>query len=290
MYSEHWLPCWRLACLQRLVENASSPQFNSYLVRIMASHPGPIDMPTRQLAGLLLKQNAEKHFAAWPADVQAFIKNEVQAAMGHADRHIRSTVGTVISSIISAVRIPAWPELLGIIAKNLDPAAQETCMDGALRTAAMLCEDWPEDINSERLGYPLNTLLPKFILFFKHPNPLFRRLALQCCINFIIEMPAAMVTNMAAYLAGLSAMTTDTDPQVRKLVCNSIVAMTEERLDLLMPHIVHILAFMKHSMSDKDERVQVRATRLVSNATGRTNTPPRGATACGVRVLGQFLG
>ena len=225
----------------------------------MATYPGALEVSLRQLAGLLLKQNVEKHFASWPADAQAFIKAQALAAVGHSDRHIRRTVGSIITAIVSRVRLRGWVELLPALSAMLDPGASEAAMDGSLQACAILCEDFPDDLLSAELGHPLNTLLPKFMLFFKHPKPTFKRLALKCCINFIIEMPPAMVAQSAAYLAGLSALTTDADAGVRALVCNSLVALTAERMDLLMPHIAPILAFFLHSMSDVDDRVQVRA-------------------------------
>lgn len=46
---------------------------------------------------------------------------------------------------------------------------------------------------------------------------------------------------------GLSKLTADPDPAVREQVCMSLVSLTDDRLDMLMPHIDAIISFMLHS-------------------------------------------
>lgn len=244
--------------LQQLTATGKSPQFNQFLVQILCTNPSPLEEAIRQLAGLLLKQNA-RHFVAWPASTQAMIKTTLLGALGLPQRHLRRTVAVAVTTIVSFIRLVGWKELLPAIAESLAPTVSAAAMDGAMYTATVLCEDFPTDMNSAELGWPLTVLIPKFIMFFKHPTPAFRRMALRCLLNFIFDMPSAMVTNMPTYLAGLSALTTDTDGDVRKYVCQSLVCLVEDRLDLLMPHIRPIIAFMIHSMLDENDEIQLAA-------------------------------
>lgn len=52
---------------------------------------------------------------------QQYIKSELLPCLGAADRHIRSTVGTIVSVVVQLEGITGWPELF---------QALVTCLDG----------------------------------------------------------------------------------------------------------------------------------------------------------------
>lgn len=74
----------------------------------------------RQAAGLLLKNNLRTSFQSLSPSCQAYIKSELVPCIGAADRHIRSTVGTVISVIVQQGHVFNWPELLQALVNCLD--------------------------------------------------------------------------------------------------------------------------------------------------------------------------
>lgn len=51
---------------------------------------------------------------------QLYIKSELLPCLGSGDRHIRSTVGTIISTVVQIGGILGWPELLQALVNCLD--------------------------------------------------------------------------------------------------------------------------------------------------------------------------
>lgn len=64
---------------------------------------------------------------------QQYIKSELLPCLGAADKHIRTTVGTIISAIVQQGRILGWPELLQALMQCLD-SNDINHMEGAMDT------------------------------------------------------------------------------------------------------------------------------------------------------------
>lgn len=77
-------------------------------------------MDVRQAAGLLLKNNLRTAFKNMPPANQQYIKSELLPSLGAADRHIRSTTGTIISVLVQIDGVAGWPELLQALVNSLD--------------------------------------------------------------------------------------------------------------------------------------------------------------------------
>lgn len=74
----------------------------------------------RQAAGLLLKNNLKTSYKTMVPAYQQFIKSELLPCLGAVDRHIRLTVGTIISVVVQLGGILGWPELLQALVTCLD--------------------------------------------------------------------------------------------------------------------------------------------------------------------------
>lgn len=55
-----------------------------------------------------------------PLANQQYIKSELLPSLGAADRHIRSTAGTIISVLVQIDGVAGWPELLQALVSSLD--------------------------------------------------------------------------------------------------------------------------------------------------------------------------
>lgn len=77
-------------------------------------------MEVRQAAGLLLKNNLRTAYKSMVPAYQQFIKSELLPCLGAGDKHIRSTVGTIISVVVQLGGISGWPELLQSLVSCLD--------------------------------------------------------------------------------------------------------------------------------------------------------------------------
>lgn len=85
----------------------------------------------RQAAGLLLKNNLRTAFKSMAPVNQQYIKSELLPCLGAADRHIRSTVGTIISVVVQLGGVLGWPELLQALVNCLD-SNDVNHMEGAM--------------------------------------------------------------------------------------------------------------------------------------------------------------
>lgn len=147
------------------------------------------------------------------------------------DAAIRNVAGSCIAAMVTSdhssniLPLDQWPSVFQYLIACLKGEHHQNGVNGALNAIVKLCEDAPETLNSEVLGKPLNQLIPLFLQYFDSPDEKHRTLVLQC-INFLIEiMPAALVVNINAFLAGLSKLATDPNSYVRQQVCRAIVSL-----------------------------------------------------------------
>ncbi|KAG0718468.1 Transportin-1 [Chionoecetes opilio] len=163
-----------------------------------ASPLSPPDEPTRSLSGLILKNNVKAHFHQFPPDVAQFIKAECLSAVGDPSPLIRATVGILITTTASKGELSTWPELLPRLCEMLDSADYNVC-EGAFGALQKICEDSAEFLEKSA-DRPLDTLIPKFLQFFKHSSSKIRSHAIACVNQFIISKTQALMANIDAFL------------------------------------------------------------------------------------------
>jgi transportin-1 len=174
------------------------PECNSYLVYIFTKMREQPDY-VRSVAGLMLKNNIKDHYSNLPTEVKNYIKSEVVSCLGDPLVDIRRTVSSVITTIVVKGSLKNWPNLIHILMQYLD-SGDQNAVNGALRTLYVICEDYSDKLDSEEFGRPLNVLIPKFIALLKSEDETFRRYALKCINQFILDMPHALIVQMDAYL------------------------------------------------------------------------------------------
>ncbi|XP_058091249.1 transportin-1 isoform X2 [Magnolia sinica] len=250
---------------QQLQHYSRFPDFNNYLAFILARADGkPVEI--RQAAGLLLKNNLRSAFNSMAPPYQQFIKAELLPCLGAADRHIRSTVGTVISVVVQQGRVFGWPELLQALVHCLD-SNDLNHMEGAMDALSKICEDIPEELDSDVPGLaerPINVFLPRLFQFFQSPHPSLRKLSLGSVNQFIVVMPTALLLSMDQYLQGLFVLAHDPSADVRKLVCTALVQLIEVRPSFLEPHLGNVIEYMLQANKDTDDEVSLEACEFWS--------------------------
>ncbi|CAH2051514.1 unnamed protein product [Thlaspi arvense] len=236
------------------------PDFNNYLVFILVRAEGK-SVEIRQAAGLLLKNNLKGAYPSMAQDNQKYIKSELLPCLGAVDRHIRTTVGTIISVIVHIEGVSGWPELLPALVTCLD-SNDLNHMDGAMDALSKICEDIPHVLDSEVPGLaerPINIFMPRLFQFFQSPHATLRKLALGSVNQYIIIMPAALYHSMDKYLQGLFVLANDPVAEVRKLVCAAFVHLTEVLPSSIEPHIRNVMEYMLQVNKDPDEEVALEA-------------------------------
>ncbi|KAI3916084.1 hypothetical protein MKW98_004525 [Papaver atlanticum] len=250
---------------QQLQHCSQFPDFNNYLTFILARAEGTL-VEIRQAAGLLLKNNLRTAFKSLTPSYQQYIKSELLPCLAASDRHIRSTVGTVISVIIQQGGVPGWPELLQALLHCLD-SKELNHMEGAMDALSKICEDIPQELDVDVPGLaerPINVFLPRLFQFFQSSHASLRKLSLGAVNQFIMLMPTVLVRSMDQFLLGLFALATDPTAEVRKLVCSAFVQIIEVRPSFLEPHLRNIGEYMLLANKDTDDEVCLEACEFWS--------------------------
>ncbi|XP_023533244.1 transportin-1-like [Cucurbita pepo subsp. pepo] len=250
---------------QQLQQYSQFPDFNNYLVFILARAEGK-SVEVRQAAGLFLKNNLRNAYKSMSPVFQQYIKSELLPCMGAADRHIRSTVGTIISVVVQLGGVLGWPELLQALVKCLDSTDQNH-MEGAMDALSKICEDIPQVLDSDVPGLserPINIFLPRLFQFFQSPHATLRKLSLSSVNQYIMLMPTALYVSMDQYLQGLFVLANDPTSEVRKLVCQAFVQLIEVRPTFLEPHLRNVIEYMLQVNKDADEEVSLEACEFWS--------------------------
>ncbi|XP_042509641.1 transportin-1-like isoform X2 [Macadamia integrifolia] len=233
---------------QQLQHYSQFPDFNNYLAFIFAHAEGK-SVEVRQAAGLLLKNNLRTAFKSMTPSHQQYIKSELLPCLGAADRHIRSTVGTVISVVVQQGRVFGWPELLQALVQCLD-SNDLNHMEGAMDALSKICEDIPQELDSDVPGLaerPINVFLPRLFQFFQSPHASLRKLSLGSINQFIMLMPSGLLLSMDQYVQGLFALADDPSAEVRKL-----------------PHLRNVIEYMLQANKDTEDEVSLESCEFWS--------------------------
>ncbi|GLT86057.1 hypothetical protein SLE2022_042200 [Rubroshorea leprosula] len=245
---------------QELQQYSQFPDFNNYLAFILARAEGK-SVEIRQAAGLLLKNNLRTAYKSMAPSHHQYIKSELLLCLGAADRHIRSTVGTIISVVVQLSGILGWPDLLQALVACLD-SNDLNHMEGAMDALFKICEDIPQVLDSDVPGLaerPIKIFLPRLFQFFQSPHPSLRKLSLGSVNQYIMSMPAALYASMDKYLQGLFVLANDPAAEVRKLVCGAFVQLIEVHPDFLQPHLKNVIEYILQVNEDANDEVALEA-------------------------------
>jgi len=246
--------------LEKLWGNQEFNQYLAYIIAKMKDQPEQI----RQAAGMILKNNIRDHYDYMDESVRNFIKNRVLETVGDESRHIRQTIGNIVTTAATKDGLQGWQPVLMHLLNMLDSSNYQH-VDGAFNALTKICEDQADRLDSFEMGRPLNKLIPKFISFFVHPKEEFRQYALGAVNQFLgRNMPQALRVNMKDYLKGLFILTRDPNQIIRKRVCQAFVLLLEQDPNSILPHIKQIIEFMLKATSESKEEVALEACEFWS--------------------------
>jgi len=211
------------------------PDFNNYLVYVLTNLKTENEA-TRSMSGLILKNNIRMHDITLQPEHLEYIKHQCLQAVGDSSPEIRGTVGILITTIASNIGLHNWPQLLPSLCEMLDNQDYNVC-EGAFSALQKICEDSAGILEN----MPLNTMIPKFLEYFKHSSPKIRSHAIACINQFIINRSQALMLNIDSFIENLFHLSSDEDHEVRKNVCHGLVMLLEVRMDRLMPHMSQII-------------------------------------------------
>jgi transportin-1 len=236
--------------------NQKIGDFNNYLAYIFSSLKS-VSGETRQLAGIILKNNLKQLAPKMNPQALQHITNLTLQALADDISYIRNTAGSNITSLVTTMGLEKLPGLLQALVKMTD-SQQQTAVEGSMAALLKICEDNAEQLDSEKLGRPLNFLIPKLISFFSHPNENVRRCAVSAVVRFLTDMPNAILVNMDPLLQGIFKLANDKSTRIKREVCRAFVSLLE-RPEYLKPYMKNIFEYMLHCTQDKDEQLALEA-------------------------------
>ena len=122
------------------------------------------------------------------------------------------------------------------------------------------CEDYPRKLDIEINGtWPLEYMIPKFLVLSEHPSPKMRAHAIACLSYFVPIGCQSLFAHIDTFIACLFKRASDEDPVVRRHVCQALVLLLASRPEKLMPEMNNVAEYMLYSTKDKHENVALEA-------------------------------
>lgn len=106
----------------------------------------------------------------------------------------------------------------------------------------------------------LEFLIPKMISLFNHESWKVREGAIFVVNQFLaLRANILMSTHFEAFLSALFSRANDTNPEVRKRVCQSLGIILESRPEAILQQLNPIVSFMLHVMETDEESTSLEA-------------------------------
>ncbi|ORX49516.1 ARM repeat-containing protein [Hesseltinella vesiculosa] len=232
------------------------PDYNSYLVYILTQMPNE-EPYIRSVAGLTLKNNIRSYYPEIPPQIMDHIKECCLQHIG--DETIGRAVSLVITAIMARGQVHNWPQGLQVLLEKLDDPSPSVVTQ-ALGTLKRICEDCSHELDSTINGVqPLEFMIPKFLVFFEHPNPHLRLDAINAVQQFITLRSEPLMRRINDFLSGVFNRATDDNVEVRKAVCQALVSILETCPEHILPHMNNLAEYMLFSTQSDDEDLALEA-------------------------------
>ena len=170
--------------------------YNNYLAFIFTKLVDPSKINTRQLAGITLKNNMVKFMRDLHPDVQSYVLNAVVNCFDDPNDSIRSTVGTVVASVLQVRTLDDWPGLSERFFSSLE-SDNLFLLDGVLSCLLKICEDYGarysarSEIPQSLTRFIIN-LVPHLERFLTVPQEPFRYYSLSSLSILLQFFPTCM--------------------------------------------------------------------------------------------------
>ncbi|KAK4990968.1 hypothetical protein LTR50_002182 [Elasticomyces elasticus] len=239
----------------------SSPDISNYLVYLCANSSPPPGLDAsdyhaaRTAAAIMLKNSIKSSYKNIPETNKSHIRSTIVLGLQDPNPQIRNYAGNVITEIVRQGGILGWPQILselsslvGSVGGNVSAESQ----DGAMGALLKICEDNKRALDKSYQGQrPIEFLLPELLSFTSNANAKVRTKALASILVFLKDpVPQAVRTNVDRIFARLLELATDTNDEVRILVCKTFTAIAKAFPEKIMPHIGGIVDYILSQQRD----------------------------------------
>lgn len=252
-----------------LDQATASPDYINYITYIF-SHPQspPLsgihanEYPTvRFAAGTYVKTKIAISYGRISPESLVYVKAAALHTLHDTNRNVSRAAGNIITTLVKEGAkkggLLQWPEiindllcLVGNTAGNVPMPAREASMDALL----MVCDDNRRILEREYSGQcALNTIIPSLLGFTSIESPKIRAASLSAIHVFLPQRPRVLMAALDQFLSQLFALASESNTEVRKMVCVSFSQLVDIAPEKLAPHMEGLVNYIIMQQQCQDD-------------------------------------
>ncbi|KAJ3116607.1 hypothetical protein HK098_006532 [Nowakowskiella sp. JEL0407] len=266
------------AHLNNIEQFNTLPDSNNYYAYILAClDSGNQNLSfVREIAGTQLRNLVRKFFQVSdptrdPAEYFSYTRLCGIHALRDSNQRIRETAGSVLAAFAASSVVDAQ-----ILQKLLETANDQNVAiaESAMRSISEFCEEGQIPLTDASNSHILQVLIPELFRQMDNPSSMIRLNAIRSINPFILSQPPALTSQIDVFIDKLGRFLNDTDPLVRKSICESLVMILDVAVEKMAPKMDLIVDYILKSMNDGDEDVMLEATEFWTVFADREENAP----------------
>ncbi|KAF5307987.1 hypothetical protein FQR65_LT06555 [Abscondita terminalis] len=243
--------------LQQMYRN---PCFANYLLYILRNKQ-LYEEHIRSLSAIILKNNILTNFETFSQEILNCIRYECFNLLIDTSNNVRSSVTTLIGTLLWKGELSNWPDLIPKLCTLLD-SSDEELSDTALTTLFKICEEYmlKRGISKEDNSSSVNILIAKFIELIPEGNCVIRKKSLKFLNQIMRENNDDKIHfDSKTYMNNLILILNDNDTEVQKLICQAFVIFVEMHNPCILTRISIVIEYVLSKNDNSDEDVALQA-------------------------------
>ncbi|EDP56823.1 hypothetical protein KXV98_008000 [Aspergillus fumigatus] len=273
---------------QMLVQATSSPDYVNYITYLFCTPQIPpavgMDDDTYNLvrfaAAMNLKTKIRVAYNTISQPSLAYIRSATLAGLRDSNLQVRNSAGSIITELLQQAGLLAWPEVLHELLSLVENASGEVpvlAQEAAMSALAKVCEDNRKVLDRDYEGQrPLDVIIPKLMDFTSSGSPRVRSMALSTIHVFLPSRPQALIASLDLFLSQLFQLASDTDTDVRRMVCQTFAQLVDFAPEKLVPHmegLVNYIIMQQNNAEDPELALDAAEFWLVAGEQAKLQQP-----------------
>lgn len=273
---------------QMLVQATSSPDYVNYITYLFCTPQIPpavgMDDDTYNLvrfaAAMNLKTKIHVAYNTISQPSLAYIRSATLAGLRDSNLQVRNSAGSIITELLQQAGLLAWPEVLHELLSLVENASGDVpvlAQEAAMSALAKVCEDNRKVLDRDYEGQrPLDVIIPKLMDFTSSGSPRVRSMALSTIHVFLPSRPQALIASLDLFLSQLFQLASDTDTDVRRMVCQTFAQLVDFAPEKLVPHmegLVNYIIMQQNNAEDPELALDAAEFWLVAGEQAKLQQP-----------------
>lgn len=271
-----------------LVQATSSPDYVNYITYLFCTPQIPpavgMDDDTYNLvrfaAAMNLKTKIRVAYNTISQPSLAYIRSATLAGLRDSNLQVRNSAGSIITELLQQAGLLAWPEVLHELLSLVENASGDVpvlAQEAAMSALVKVCEDNRKVLDRDYEGQrPLDVIIPKLMDFTSSGSPRVRSMALSTIHVFLPSRPQALIASLDLFLSQLFQLASDTDTDVRRMVCQTFAQLVDFAPEKLVPHmegLVNYIIMQQNNAEDPELALDAAEFWLVAGEQAKLQQP-----------------